>query len=94
MSRDIGREKPPSKDGAAQRAAAEVAGLKEYVGELLFRGLCTSTSLWKCDWGGDRCWGPCTVEWRLYWLRHVMASCLRFEDDLSPSALHGGASKA
>ena len=30
-SRDTSREKPPSKDGAAQRAAGEVAGLKDYV---------------------------------------------------------------
>lgn len=29
--RELSREKPPSKDGAAQRAAAEVAGLKDYV---------------------------------------------------------------
>lgn len=31
-ARDRSREKPPSKDGAAQRAAGEVAGLKDYVG--------------------------------------------------------------
>lgn len=30
----MGREKPPSKDGAAQRAAGEVAGLKDYVRHL------------------------------------------------------------
>lgn len=34
--RDMGREKPPSKDGAAQRAAGEVAGLKDFVCQLFF----------------------------------------------------------
>ena len=32
------REKPPSKDGAVQKAAGEVAGLKDYVRLLLVHG--------------------------------------------------------
>lgn len=32
------KEKPPSKDGAAQRAAGEVAGLKDYVCSLFLHG--------------------------------------------------------
>lgn len=34
-SRDASWEKPPSKDGSVQRAAGEVAGLKDYVGPFL-----------------------------------------------------------
>ena len=30
-----GRDKPPSKDGTAQRTAKEVEGLKDYVGTLI-----------------------------------------------------------
>ena len=31
----MGREKPPSKDGTAQRRAKEVEGLKDFVGHVL-----------------------------------------------------------
>ncbi|KAL1302173.1 hypothetical protein AAFC00_002604 [Neodothiora populina] len=38
-AREIPREKPPSKDGTAQRAAGEVAGLKDYqLGDCLGKG--------------------------------------------------------
>lgn len=35
----MGREKPPSKDGAAQRAAGEVAGLKDFVCQFFLQTL-------------------------------------------------------
>lgn len=49
-ARDRSWEKPPSKDGAAQRAAGEVAGLKDYVGHVFHTRLALGTVAWIWQW--------------------------------------------